>query len=188
MSVHPARYRFTVDEYQRMGEAGVLGPDDRVELIDGEIVTMAPIGSRHAACVGRLSRILFELVGDRAIVWVQNPVRLGTYSEPQPDVALLRSRSDFYEAGLPRPEDTLIVVEVAETSLDYDLGLKARLYGRSGIPTVWVVDIDGRAVHELSGPGPDGYRTTGRAESGDRLAIADLGEDVVVAVSDVLPG
>jgi Uma2 family endonuclease len=133
MGVQVQRRLFTVEEYHRMAEAGILSEDDRVELIEGELVTMSPIGSRHAACVARLTALLFP-VGGRGILWVQNPIRLGARSEPQPDVALLRYRPDFYASAHPGPEDVLLVVEVAETSADADRSLKIPLYARYGIP------------------------------------------------------
>ncbi len=186
MSVQPARYRFTVEEYERMGATGVLGPDDRVELIDGEIVAMAPIGSPHAGCVNRLTHLLSTLAGGRAVVQVQNPVRLDARSEPQPDLALLRPRADFYAAGHPGPADVLLVVEVADTTLDYDLGVKVPLYAGAGIPATWVVDLSGGVVHAFSEPGPGGYQTTLLAAPGDTLVVGGLGEEATVVVEEVL--
>jgi len=187
MTVTPARYRFTVDEYERMGATGVFGHDDRLELIDGEIVTMAPIGSRHAACVDRLNRILAAAVGERAVVRVQNPIRLGLRSEPQPDLALLRPRDDFYAAAHPGPADVLLVVEVADTTLGYDLGPKAVLYAGAGIPALWVVDLAGRGVHVLADPGKGGYRTRALVTAGSSLVLGGVpGVTVDVAVAEVL--
>lgn len=130
-----------------MGEAGIFHEDDRVELIDGEIVEMSPIGDRHLACVNKLNRLLSSRVGERAIVSVQNPIRLRGDAEPQPDVALLRPRADFYATGGQRASDVLLVIEVADTSLAYDLGVKVPLYERSGIGEVWVVDLERLRVH-----------------------------------------
>src|SRR5262245_56809926 len=113
----PRRHKLTVDEYRRMGAAGVLTPDARVELIDGEIIDMAPIGSRHAGVVTRIARMLERAVGDAAIVWVQNPIAVGEWSEPQPDIALLEARADFYESAHPTPQDVMLLVEVADSSL-----------------------------------------------------------------------
>lgn len=185
MSVQPAPYRFTVDEYERMGATGVFDPDDRLELIDGEIVIMAPIGSRHAGCVDRLNHLLFVQVGDRVVVRVQNPIRLGPRSEPQPDLALLRPRDDFYAAAHPGPADVLLVVEVADATLNYDLGAKAALYARSGIATLWVIDLAGRGVNVLSEPTAGGFRTATRATAGDSVVVDGL-DDATVAVVDVL--
>ena len=125
LSRYPAapRRRLTVDEYHRMGEAGILTDDDRVEPIEGELVALAPIGSEHIATTNALNRLLVLAVGDRGIVSVGNPVRLTRHSEPQPDFSVFKPRDD-YRKTLPRPEDTMLAVEVANTSLDYDRKVK----------------------------------------------------------------
>ena len=146
MSVMPRRRRFTVDEYYAMADAGILTEDDRVELIEGEIIQMASIGSRHAACVNRLTRLLVDGAGDAAVVTVQNPVRLSDLTEPQPDFALVQPRPDFYADAHPRPEDVLLIVEVALTTLGYDRDIKLPLYARARVPEVWIVDLEGDAV------------------------------------------
>lgn len=136
------RHRLTVAEYYRMAEAGILGEDDRVELIEGEIIDRAPIGSEHTSGVNRLNSLFIRNVGEQAIVSVQNPIRLNEYSEPEPDLALLRYRADFYRHAHPGPEDILLIVEVADSSLRYDLEVKLPLYARHGIPEVWIVDLE----------------------------------------------
>ncbi|MGH9154512.1 MAG: Uma2 family endonuclease [Acidimicrobiales bacterium] len=122
MAVQRARHRFSVDDYYRMAESGVLGPGDRVELIEGEIVEMSPIGSRHAACLRRLVALFSEGTRGRAILSVQDPVRLDQHSEPQPDLALLRPRPDYYADGHPGPGDVLLLVEVCDTTWAFDQG------------------------------------------------------------------
>lgn len=149
--------RFTVDEFHRMGEAGVLGEDDRVELLDGEVVTMTPIGPRHAGCVRRLIAVLSRLVGDSAIVDAQNPLPLDDFTEPQPDVVLLRPRPDFYRDAHPRPADAILVIEVAETSADYDRTLKAPRHARAGVAELWIVNLAADAVDVYRGPESGGY-------------------------------
>ena len=139
MATHTRR-KFSTKEYHEIARAGILGEDDRVELIEGEIVEMAPIGSRHASTVARLNKYLSERFANQALVWVQNPMRLNEFSEPQPDVALLRPRSDFYASAHPSPEDILLVIEVAETSVDYDRNVKAPLYASAGVRELWLVD------------------------------------------------
>lgn len=150
--------RFTVDEYHRMAVAGVLHEDDRVELLDGQIVVMSPIGSRHAATVGRLTHLLGERARDRAIVWVQNPIVIGRYWEPQPDLCLLRPRADFYAPAHPRAEDVLLVVEVADTSADEDRQRKLPEYARAGIGEAWLVDLARDAIEQHRDPAAEGYR------------------------------
>lgn len=151
------RHRITVDEYYRMAELGLLAGDARVELIEGEIIDMAPIGSRHGAAVGRLDRLLQRAVGDRAIVFVQNPIRLSRSSEPQPDLAVVRPREDFYEARHPTGPDTLLIVEVSEATLRYDRQIKVPLYARHGIPDVWIVDLTSNQIHFFRAPAGDEY-------------------------------
>lgn len=137
----PRRHSYSVDDYYRMAETGILRAGDRVELIEGEIIDMAPIGSRHAAAVNRIGNTLKLGVDTQAIVAIQNPVRLDRYSEPQPDIALLRPREDFYATAHPGPADVLLIIEVADSTLRYDRDTKLPLYARHGIPEVWLVDI-----------------------------------------------
>ena len=144
MTAQVTRRRFTVDEYYRMAEAGILCEDDHVELIEGEIVEVAPIGSRHAACVDSLNQAFSERVGAWAIVRVQNPVRLSTRTEPEPDIVLARPRPDRYRQAHPGPADVLLLVEVADTTLHYDRDVKLPLYAAAGIPEVWIFNL----VHE----------------------------------------
>ena len=169
----PTRHRLDVDDYHRMVDAGILGKEDRVELIDGEIIDMAPIGQGHAAVVGGLTRSLVMACGDKAIVWVQNPIRLDRRSEPQPDFAILRPRADFYAAGKrPGPSDVLLLVEVADSSLRYDLTVKLPLYARAGIAELWIVDLKRRALDAFRRPAGDGYAEVSTHRPGDRLALA----------------
>jgi Uma2 family endonuclease len=138
------RHRITVDEYYRMAEEGILPPDARVELIEGEVIDMAPIGTEHGSTVTHLSRILLQAVGDGADVRTQQVVRLSDRSEPQPDISLVKLRDDFYKKKHPGAEDALLLIEVSETSLRYDLEIKASLYARYKVPEYWVVDLQGR--------------------------------------------
>jgi Uma2 family endonuclease len=169
------RRRFTIDEYHRMGEAGVLSEDDRVELLDGEIVQMTPIGAPHASCVDRLNALLARRLGKSAIVRVQNPIILDRRSEPQPDLALLAPRSDFYSGAHPRPRDVLLAIEVMDASRGYDRTLKLSLYARAELREVWAAGRRGAgeaardAVVELRGR--DGAR---RDPDGLRRALARL--------------
>jgi Uma2 family endonuclease len=129
----------TVSEYHRMGEAGIFAESERVELIEGQLIAMSPIGSAHFAAVNTLNRLLIRAVGDLAVVSVQNPIRLNDRSEPEPDVAVIRPRDDAYRSGLPGPADVLLIIEVASSSIDYDRGVKLALYARHNIPEFWIV-------------------------------------------------
>jgi len=185
MAVQLLKRLFTVEEYHRMAEAGILGEDDRVELLDGEIVAMSPIGSRHAGLVNRLTRLFSQRAGDQVIVSVQNPIRLGEHSEPQPDLALLRPRADFYAEAHPGSEDVLLVVEVAETSAAYDREVKVPLYARYGIPEVWVVDPAGDSVEVYRHPSPQGYQDVQTLRRGESVAPLLLPE-ICLAVDVIL--
>jgi Uma2 family endonuclease len=175
LSRYPAAPRrlLTVDEYHRMGEAGILTDDDRVELIEGELVAMAPIGSEHIASTNALTRLLVLAIGDRGIVSVGNPVRMNRHSEPQPDFAVLKPRDD-YRKTLPRPEDTMLAVEVANTSLEYDRKVKLALYARGGIPEVWIVNLAAEEVEVHRSPATDNYTSVTRAGRSDDLTIEAL--------------
>jgi len=164
-----SRRRFTSAEYHAMAEAGILSEDERVELIAGEIVRMAPIGSRHAGCVKRLNR-QFSLLGDRALVSVQDPIALGPSHEPEPDLAILRPREDDYTQSHPAPSDVLLLIEVADFSLDYDRTVKIPLYARAGIPEVWLVDLVQRAVEIYRQPSEGGYGDVRVLHPGDSLS------------------
>jgi Uma2 family endonuclease len=140
-----------------MAEVGILDDDARVELIDGEIIDLAPPGSPHAATVTYLTEVLMSAVGGRAAVRVQNPVRLSKYSEPQPDLAILRRREDFYRERHPQPDDVLLIVEVAASSLRFDRKKKVPLYARHGIPEMWLVDLGGRRLVRYRAPQQGSY-------------------------------
>ena len=185
MAVQLIRRCFTVAEYDRMVQAGILQEDDRVELIEGEIVEMAPIGSRHASCVDRLTQLLSDQVRLRAILRVQNPIRLGERSEPQPYIALLRPRPDFYAQAHPGPEDILLVVEVADTSAEGEREVKIPLYARAGIPEAWLVDLGGECIEVCRNPSVQGYQVVQRIGRGQRLS-PQVWPDLELVVDDIL--
>ena len=161
------RRRFTVHDYHRMGEAGILHEDDRVELIEGEIVEMTAIGTRHFSCVNGLTRLLVVSVGDETIISVQNPVRLNEYTEPQPDLTVIRPRD--YRESLPGPEDVLLLIEFSDTTLAYDRGVKLPLYARAGIREAWIVDLSGETIGRHTDPSGEGYRRADRLRRGQTL-------------------
>lgn len=169
------RHRFTAVEYRAMGEAGVFGEDDLVELVGGEVVDMAPIGSRHLACVVALTHLLVEASAGRFFVSARNPVRLGERDEPQPDLSLLGRRPRPEASAPPGPEDVLLVVEVSDTTLSYDRDVKLPMYARAGIPEAWIVDLAGGKVEVHHGPGPGGYRDLWGFGPGERISSAVVG-------------
>ena len=170
----PRRHRLSVDDYYRMAEVGILAPEARVELIDGEIIDMAPPGSPHAATVTYLTEVFVRAVEGRATVLAQNPVRLSEYSEPQPDLALLRPRDDFYREHHPRAEDVLLIIEVAATSLRFDRKKKIPLYARHGIPEMWLVDLGGRRLVRYRAPQHGSYTLVDEPDLGMALEVAAL--------------
>src|SRR5579864_2599304 len=171
-----ARRPLTVAEYHRMGEAGILTEDDRVELIEGQLIAMSPIGSDHSGTVNTLTRMLVRVVGDRGVVAVQNPVQLDDLSEPQPDFSVLRPREDFYRKATPRPHEVMLIIEVADSSLAYDRGVKKALYARHGIAEFWIVNLAANNVEVCRAP-----------EGGQYASVSLVGREGVLE-PHLLPG
>jgi Uma2 family endonuclease len=183
--VLPARRRVDSESYYRMAEAGIFAQDERVELIEGDMIDMAPIGQGHEAVVNGLNRALVLACGERAIVSTQNSIRFGQWSAPQPDFAVLRPRSDFYATGeRAGPADVLLLVEVADTSLRFDRTVKLPLYARAGIAEFWLVDLPRRAIDVYRGPSGDGYAAMTTHVAGDAVALA-LAPEIVVRLAVV---
>jgi len=168
--IAPARRRFTIYEYHRMGEVGILDERERVELLDGDVVEMSPIGIGHASIVDRLTMLFAVRLGRRVIVRVQSPIVLDHYSEPQPDLSLLAPRSDFYADAHPRPSDVLLTIEVMQTSGSYDRTLKLPLYARKHVRELWLMDLKADAVDVFRRPTASGYRDHQRLVRGKRIA------------------
>lgn len=182
----PTTRRFTVSEYHRMAEAGILGEDDPVELIDGQIYVMSPIGSQHAACVDRLARLFFTAVGtDEARVRIQNPILIDPSSEPEPDVALVEPK-EAYAARHPRPDEVMLLVEVSGATLAFDRKEKLPLYAQAGIPEVWIVALDEDQIHAHRQPEGGAYAEHKSYERGDTLTVQALPDAGPFAVEDVL--
>ena len=178
---------FSVDEYYAMAEAGILTHDERVELINGEIVEMSPIGSRHASAVYALDYLMSDRFGQRALVAVQGPLRLGNHAEPEPDVMILRWRDDFYASAHPGPEDVLLLIEVSDSTLDYDRNVKLEMYANAGIPETWIANIPERVVEVYTDPVNGVYtnrQVFGLGEDVSPLAFPD----VSLPVSRIVPG
>ena len=178
-------HRFTVEDYYRMAETGVLSPDARVELLEGEVIDIEPIGHFHGSTVTRLNRLFTDSAGRRWTVAVQNPLRLSRHSEPQPDLMLLRYAPGDYWESHPTAEDVFLLVEVAYTSLDYDRNRKLPVYGKAGVPEVWIVNLEESLLEVYREPHFLGYgsKTTFKPEQEvSPAAFADL----KIATADLL--
>ena len=186
MATEISRKLFTVHDYHRMADAGILLENDRVELIRGEILAMSPIGPRHSAAVLRATQALVRIVGDRAIVGVQGSVRLDEYDEPQPDIYLLRPKSDFYASGHAGPTDIFLIIEVADSSLNYDRTTKMLLYAETGVPEYWVADIQNDCLFIHSNPQEGSYSLVRQLGRGDLIAPQLLPE-CQIPVDTLLP-
>ena len=169
-----AKRLLTREEFHRMGDAGILTQDDRVELLNGELIQMSPIGPRHAATVRRINRLFTRRLGNRALVSPQNPVALDDYSEPEPDIAIVRPRPDEYAREHPQPRDVLLLVEVMDSSQPYDRGDKLQSYAAAGLREVWLIDLAAEVVDVCRDPAASRYRTVERVRRGQRLSITAL--------------
>lgn len=174
----PRPYRWSVAEYHNLAEKGIFAEDDRVELIDGEIIEMAPIGSDHAGNVKQLNHKLTVLLDQKALVSVQDPIIFGDHSEPEPDIALLHWREDFYKGSNPVPEDVFLIIEVADSSARYDREVKVPLYARHGIPEVWLLDLQQRRLEVYRSPVEGEYSEIKHLRAG-KIAPLALPEAVI---------
>lgn len=179
------RFKFSVAEYYALAQAGILGADVRVELIDGEIVNMSPINPQHASQVDKLAALFFNRLPGRAMVRQQNPVRLSDDSEPQPDVALVLPEADRYKKAHPKPSEVLLIVEVSDTTLNYDRGTKVPLYARAGIPEVWLVSLSDNRLEVYRHPEDRDYRERLLLRLGDSLSPLAF-PDVTFSVQEIL--
>lgn len=163
-------HKFTVQQYELIVEAGIFAESDRFELIDGEIRVMSPIVRKHAVCVAKTARAFQIKLGDRTIIWIQNPILLSNYLQPQPDLAILKWRDDFYAEALPTPDDILLIIEVADSTIAYDSDVKSPLYAANGIPEMWLFDVNKKIVEGYSQPSASGYKRMQRYEQDDTLS------------------
>ena len=182
-----ARYKFDVHQYHAMAKAGVLKEDDRVELIDGEIVAMSSIGPAHVGAVNSSTMFWAIRLGGRAIAQIQNPIRLDERNQPQPDIAILKFKDDFYRSGLAGPDDVLLLIEVSDTSLRYDRRIKLALYARFGIPEFWIVNIRARSIEVYTAPANGEYTSLQTFRRGQTITPTAF-PDVVLPVSDIIGG
>lgn len=174
MTIRVTRHHFTVDDYTLMRQAGILTEDDRVELLDGEIYVMSPIGPLHVGVVNKLNRLLTGAVGKNGIISIQNPIRLSDSSEPQPDIAILSPRDDFYSSALATPDDVFLIIEIADSSLEYDRDEKLPRYARAGISEVWIIDVQKRVVEQYTQPLQDEYTQLHKVLLGNSITAMTL--------------
>lgn len=168
-----------------MVAAGILTKEDHVELIQGEIVAMTAIGPRHAGIVNRLNKAFFSLEENRALIAIQNPVKLDDYNEPEPDFALLKPRLDDYTESHPGPADILLIIEVSDSSLTYDQNIKAKLYAQAGVPEFWLITLAEDAILAYRQPTAEGYRSMQKVVPGETISPQAF-PDVHIAVDDIL--
>ncbi|MEM7556237.1 MAG: Uma2 family endonuclease [Cyanobacteria bacterium P01_A01_bin.84] len=185
MTVELLRRKFTVEQFHKMAESGILNEDDRVELIRGEIIEMAAIGTKHAACVNRLNNVLPRKLGDKVVMNIQNPVGLDDSSQPQPDVVLLQPREDFYASAHPQPQDVFLIIEVADSTIKYDREVKVPLYSQKGITEVWLVDITSECVEVYWEPVNDAYKEVQKFSRNESLFIHAF-NDINISVNEIL--
>ncbi len=176
---------FTAEEYHRMGEAGVFGPDERVELLDGEIIAAPPMGDRHAAGIERLTHLLVRRFGENASIRPALPVKLSAISEPQPDFALAKRRSDAYRKGGVHTSDVLALIEVSDSSLGYDRRKKLHAYARAGIAEYWVVNLVDETVEQFRDPNDVGYASSFVAHRGERVSFVAFPSEAI-GVDEIL--
>lgn len=185
MTAYPKPYQFTMEQFHQMAEVGLLKQDQRVELIDGAVVYMSHISKCHAGVVNRVVALLHRLLGENAIVAVQNPMSVAKYTEAYPDIAALALRDDYYASELPTPADARLIVEVADTSLAYDRDVKVPLYAHGGVPEVWVVDLNENVVLAYRVPKDGAYTESRTLKRGDTLPLPGV-SGAVVKVEDIL--
>jgi Uma2 family endonuclease len=179
------RKRFTVKEFQRMVETGILEEGSPYELLNGEIIHMATIGSKHAAKVDRISTFLNRKINDAIIVRVQNPIELGAFSQPEPDIAILRWQDDFYESGHPTAQDIYLLIEVSDTTLDYDRTTKLPIYAESGIAEYWIVNLPDNQIEVYRNPSGNAYQSIQTVTKDQTLTI-ELLPEITIATADIL--
>ena len=181
MSTERARLQFTTDHVYRMLATGILNEDDRVELIDGDLVTMSPIGNHHAYCVDTLNHLLVLTLNTKAIIRVQSSIHLDLYNLPQPDLAALRARRDRYRHAPPQPRDIFLVIEVADSTVRYDRMVKMPLYARFGVREAWLVDLPGQIIEIYTHPRDGVYRRSKSFRPGEMVRSARLPELSIAA-------
>jgi Uma2 family endonuclease len=185
-TVNPTKHLTNLDEWRKLGEANIFPPESRLELINGEILDMAPIGFNHSGHLNRINKLFARLIPDDVIPSVQNPLQLGDFSEPEPDFMLLKSNADFYSSRHPIAGDVLLLIEVADSSLAFDQNQKLRLYALHGIPEYWLLNLNDSCLEVYRNPNGEVYaeKTTLRA-AGDTITLSQLNE-INIRIADIL--
>ncbi len=184
-TVNPTKHLTNLDEWRRLGEANIFPPESRIELINGEILDMAPIGFNHAGHLKRVNNLLTILVIGKAIVSVQDPLQLGDLSEPEPDFMLLKPNADYYSSRHPVADDVLLLIEVSDTSLQFDQNQKLRLYARHGIPEYWLLNLNDLSLEVYRKPNGELYAEKTTLYAGDSITLSQL-PDISIQVADIL--
>ena len=184
-TVNPTKHLTDLNEWRRLGEAAIFPPESRLELIDGEILEMAPIGSNHAGHLKRINKLFTRFVPDNVIISVQDPLQLGDLSEPVPDFMLLKPNADFYSSRHPNANDVLLLVEVADSSLSFDQNQKLRLYALHGIPEYWLLNLNDSCLEVYRKPGGEVYAEKTTLYAGDTITLSQL-NDISIHIADIL--
>jgi Uma2 family endonuclease len=184
-TVNPTKHLTNLDEWRRLGEATIFPPGSRVELIDGEILDMAPIDFNHAGHVIRLLNFFAPLVGNNALINAQNPLQLGDLSEPEPDFMLLKPNADFYSSRHPNANDVLLLIEVADSSLSFDQNQKLRLYALHGIPEYWLLNLNDKCLEVYLKPNGEVYAEKTSLHASDTITLSQLNE-ISIRMADIL--
>lgn len=185
MTLNLQRRLLTVEEYQKMVEIGIIKPEDKVELINGEIIEMSPVNSKHSSTVKKITALLYGLVSRRMNISVQDPIIAGQYSEPEPDIALLKPAEDFYESGHPTPEDVILVIEVSDTTLIKDQTLKLEVYATAKIPHYWIINLKENRVEVYSNPKSGNYSLRRLVDKEEKITLPNT--EIEISGSDLLP-
>ncbi|MEM6361026.1 MAG: Uma2 family endonuclease [Bacteroidota bacterium] len=181
MEVQLSKRLISVNEYHVMAEAGILTSEDKVELIQGEILEMSPIGTKHAAIVDKLTNLLVKIVSNTAIIRVQNPVYINDLNEPEPDISVLKTRRDYYADIHPGGDDTLLVIEVSDTTYHYDKEVKVPLYGSAGIPEYWILKLDSKEIEVHTVPAKGGYKKIELFYPEDLVSLSFCQKEILVS-------
>ncbi|MCD6255854.1 MAG: Uma2 family endonuclease [Deltaproteobacteria bacterium] len=185
LGVVAQKYRFSVSDYYKLVEVGILSEDDRVELINGEIIEMTPVGAKHASCINKLAFLFNLKLQGKALVSVQNPLHIDEYNEPQPDIMLLRYKENFYSDRHPIPQDVFLLIEVAESSIDYDRKVKLPLYVKAGISEVWIINLNENCIEIYRDPSKDEYQTQIKLKGEQRFSPISFPK-VTLSVTEII--